>query len=227
MVLPHPCSIGIIPACFIRAIRVIRGSIDSGYAGLSFISGSRLLDDAKRKTGPRGAGLCLFCLISPASQQKAAGRLIGQRPTELLLDGCLDSVLGSRRLNCVLGHHFATAAAIATVATATAVAAVAAVATIATVAAVAAMARVATAILRRAAAIAVATTMLAAVAAAAAIVRATTTATAAGEETGLSRILAANQGDAHEGKKRRHTEHNNAVHPRILQLLTGTVSRNT
>jgi hypothetical protein len=162
--------------------------------------------------------------------------LIGTGPTELLLHRSLDSVLGSGSLNGVLGHHFATTTSVAAVAAAVAaiatVAAIAAMATITTVAAIAAVAtaaavaRIAAAILRRAAAIAVATTMLAAVAAAA-IIRAAIAATAAGEETGLSRILAANQGDAHEGKKRRHTEHNNAVHPRILQLLTGTVSRNT
>jgi hypothetical protein len=61
--------------------------------------------------------------------------------------------------------------------------------------------------------------------AAATIARTTIAAAAAGEEAGFRRLLAANQGDAHEGKKRCHTEYNNAVHPRILQLLTGTVSR--
>jgi uncharacterized cupredoxin-like copper-binding protein len=88
---------------------------------------------------------------------------------------------------------------------------------IAAVAALAAVARIAAAVLRRAAVVAaVAATMLAAVAAAA-IIRASAASAAAGKETGLGRILATDQSDAHEGKKRSHTEHNNAVHPRILQ----------
>jgi hypothetical protein len=44
------------------------------------------------------------------------------------------------------------------------------------------------------------------------------------ENKGRSLLLTAHQGDPNQGEKHRQPEHNNAVHPRILQLLTGTVS---
>jgi hypothetical protein len=44
------------------------------------------------------------------------------------------------------------------------------------------------------------------------------------EQTGLSLVLAADQGNPDQGEEQSNTKNNNAVHPRILQLLTGTVS---
>ncbi|MCI0358043.1 MAG: hypothetical protein L0211_06145 [Planctomycetaceae bacterium] len=82
-------------------------------------------------------------------------------------------------------------------------------ATIATVAAVAA----------------VAATMTTAMAAVAAIAAITAVSSAVAEEqASLSLLLATDQGNPDQGEKQSNTENNNAVHPRILQLLTGTVS---
>jgi hypothetical protein len=63
-------------------------------------------------------------------------------------------------------------------------------------------------------------TAVATIAAAAAI-----SATAEQQTEGRSLALTANQGDADQGEKDRHTQHNNAIHPLILQLLTGTGKR--
>jgi len=58
--------------------------------------------------------------------------------------------------------------------------------------------------------------------AAAAIAAAATTA----EDEGRGLRLTAHEGDSNQREKDRDTEHNNTVHPQILQLLTGTVSGN-
>jgi hypothetical protein len=94
-------------------------------------------------------------------------------------------------------------------------------AAIPTVAAVAAVAGAA--IFGRAAISTVAAPMSAAMATIA-IRTATTSAAGAGEEAGLSFAVAADQGNPDQGEEQRDTEHNNAIHPQILQLLTGTVS---
>jgi hypothetical protein len=85
-------------------------------------------------------------------------------------------------------------------------------------AAICIVAAAATTVLAAAAVIATATMVAAATTVAAAAIAATPT-------KGLSLVLTANQGDADEGEKHRHSEHNNAVHPRILHLLTGTSKR--
>jgi hypothetical protein len=118
-------------------------------------------------------------------------------------------------------------AAAAVAAIVTPVAAVASVATVAAVAAIAAMAAVAmmAAVARAAidvlaaiaiAAIAAIAMMTTTVAAAVAVARATAAA-AKIEQAGFSRLLAANQGDAHQGEENCNPKNNNAVHPRILQ----------
>jgi len=61
---------------------------------------------------------------------------------------------------------------------------------------------------------------VAAIASAAAIA-----ATAEQKTEGRSLALTAHQGDANQGEKDRHTQHNDAIHPQILQLLTGTGKR--
>jgi hypothetical protein len=60
----------------------------------------------------------------------------------------------------------------------------------------------------------------------AAVVMAAAAAAAPIEQAGFRRLLAADEGNPHQGEENRNTKHYNAVHPRILQLLTGTVSRN-
>ena len=95
----------------------------------------------------------------------------------------------------------AAAATTIAAAVATAVAAMTPVAaTVATIAAVAAMTAVA------------ATAVAGAMAAVAAMAE------------GRSLVFNAHQGDADQREKHRETEHNNSIHPQILQLLTGTVS---
>jgi opacity protein-like surface antigen len=72
---------------------------------------------------------------------------------------------------------------------------------------------------------AVAPGMAAAVAALmAATVATAAAAAAAAEDKGRSLVLTAHQGDSNQREKHRETKNNNTVHPRILQLLTGTVS---
>jgi hypothetical protein len=51
-------------------------------------------------------------------------------------------------------------------------------------------------------------------------------AAAATENKGRSLVLAADEGNAHQGEEHRQTKHNDTIHPQILQLLTGTVSGN-
>jgi hypothetical protein len=104
-----------------------------------------------------------------------------------------------RGLNITATAASAAAAASATIATAIAAAMATTVAT--TVATVAMMAST------------VAATMAAAASAA-----------AAAKDEGRSLLLTAHQGDSNQGEKHRQSKHNNSVHPRILQLLTGTVS---
>jgi Na+-transporting NADH:ubiquinone oxidoreductase subunit NqrC len=106
-------------------------------------------------------------------------------------------------LNITATAASAAAAASATIATAIAAAMATTVAT--TVATVAMMASTVAA--------AVAATMAAAASAA-----------AAAKDEGRSLLLTAHQGDSNQGEKHRQSKHNNSVHPRILQLLTGTVS---
>jgi hypothetical protein len=114
------------------------------------------------------------------------------------------------------------AAAVAAVATA--IATVAAMAT-AMAAAIAAMAAVATAVaaIARAGAAAVAMAAVAAIARRVAAVAAA--AAAAAKQAGLRFILTAQEGDPNQREKDRDTQNNNTVHPRILQLLTGTSKR--
>ena len=115
------------------------------------------------------------------------------------------------------------AAAVATVATA--VAAIAAIAAVATAmaAATAAVAAVATAVAARASAATMA--RMAAVAAVARRVAAIAAATLATKEASIGLLLAADEGDANQREKDRDTQNDNTVHPRILQLLTGTSKR--
>jgi hypothetical protein len=89
--------------------------------------------------------------------------------------------------------------------------AVAAVAAIAAVAAV--MAAVASAMAARMAAIAA--------------IAPTTAAAASEKETGRSLVLTADEGDANQGEKDRHTKHNNAIHPQSSSYLQVPVSGNT
>jgi len=124
------------------------------------------------------------------------------------------SLNGTRGLDGALHNH------------ATAAAAVAAVATMAT-----AMATMTTAVAAVAARSAAAATMAAAVAAMMAAVAAVAAAAAIAATTseqqaeGRSLVFTAHEGDTNQREKDRNTEHYNAVHPRFLQLLTGTGKR--
>ena len=140
-----------------------------------------------------------------------------------------------RKLLCGRGfgrglHRLATFGVSAAASAAIAAAAAAVAATMATVAMMAAMARATASVVRAASAAAVATAVaaiavMATVAAAVAVAAAASAAAAAEiEQAGLGLLFAAHKGDAHEGKENGNTQDNNAVHPRILQLLTGTVS---
>ncbi len=130
-----------------------------------------------------------------------------------------------RRLDDALTHDNAAAAtAIATTVAAIAAvaAAVAAIPTVATIAAMAAIASVAAvAVAAVAAAVAAMTT---AMASAITIRAAATSAARASEQASLGLAIAADQRNADQGEKQSNTEHNNAIHPQVLQLLTGTVS---
>jgi hypothetical protein len=114
------------------------------------------------------------------------------------------------------------AAAVATT-VATAIATVAAMATAMAAAALAAATMAATAAARAGAATAVVAAAIAAVARRMAAVAAV--ATTAAEQAGLRLILTAQEGDSNQREKDRDTQNNNTVHPRILQLLTGTSKR--
>jgi hypothetical protein len=74
------------------------------------------------------------------------------------------------------------------------------------------------------AAMATVTPVASAVAAAAIATAAAATVAHSAKNEGRSLVLSAHQGDSDQGEKHRQTKHNNSVHPRILQLLTGTVS---
>jgi hypothetical protein len=89
----------------------------------------------------------------------------------------------------------------------------------ATIPAMAAVAAAAAARARAAATVVAAAAVAGRVAAVAAI------AAAAAEQTGLRLILTAHEGDPNQREKDRDTQNNNTVHPRILQLLTGTSKR--
>ncbi len=67
--------------------------------------------------------------------------------------------------------------------------------------------------------------MMTAVAAIATI--AGTTAAASEKEAGRRFVLTAHEGDANQGEKDRHTEHNNAIHPQSSSYLQVPVSGNT
>jgi hypothetical protein len=115
----------------------------------------------------------------------------------------------------------AAVAAIATVAAVT-VATIAAVATaMATATTAAAMATVVAAIARTC----TATIAMAAVAAIARRMAAIAAATLATEEASVGLLLTAHEGDSNQREKDRDTKNDNTVHPRILQLLTGTSKR--
>ena len=128
------------------------------------------------------------------------------------------SLNGTRGLDGALHNHATAAAAVAAVATmaaamATMTAAVAAVAARRAAARRAAAATMAAAVAAMAA--------VAAVAAAAAIAATTSEQQAEGR----SLVFTAHEGDTNQREKDRNTEHYNAVHPRFLQLLTGTGKR--
>ena len=118
--------------------------------------------------------------------------------------------------------------ALALAAAAAAIAAVAAIAVeqpaVAAVAAMATIAAMTTAAAAIFAVAAVAAMMPASMMAAAAIAIAPTAAAVEEQTIRLGLVLAADQGNADQREKHGHTKYNNAVHPRILQLLTGTVS---
>lgn len=117
-------------------------------------------------------------------------------------------------------------ATIAAVAGATIAAAVATIATVALAmaAAAAAMATVATATAAVARA-GTATVVVAIAAIARRIAAIAAIAAFAAEEAGVGLLLAAHEGDTNQREKDRDTQNNNTVHPRILQLLTGTSKR--
>jgi hypothetical protein len=48
---------------------------------------------------------------------------------------------------------------------------------------------------------------------------------AATEQASIGLLLTAHEGDSNQREKDRDTQNNNTVHPRILQLLTGTSKR--
>jgi hypothetical protein len=141
-----------------------------------------------------------------------------------LLYRCLN-----RGRNLLLGRHhrgldIAATAASAAVAAAAASAAIAP-AVAATMATMASMATAAVAAMTTMAAATVAAAMAAAataVAAAASI--AATTAAESAEDEGRGLLLTAHEGDSNQREKQRKAKHNNSVHPKILQFLTGTVS---
>jgi len=133
-----------------------------------------------------------------------------------LLRGDLHRGLNGRLHRALYRDDFTTAAA-TVAAVAAAMAAIAAMATMPTVAAARA------AVVGRAAVIATVATMMPTTVAAATI-RTTAASAATCEQTGLSLVLAADQGNPDQGEEQSNTKNNNAVHPRILQLLTGTVS---
>jgi hypothetical protein len=58
------------------------------------------------------------------------------------------------------------------------------------------------------------------------VATAATIAAATTEQEGRSLLLTAHEGDSNQREKHRESKNNNTVHPRILQLLTGTVSGN-
>jgi hypothetical protein len=122
-------------------------------------------------------------------------------------------------------NDFATVAtAVAAIAT-TVATAIATVATMATAMAAAALtaAAVTTAAARAGAAAALAATTVAAIARRMAAVAAI--AAAATKEASVGLLLTAHEGDSNQREKDRDTQNNNTVHPRILQLLTGTSKR--
>jgi hypothetical protein len=116
----------------------------------------------------------------------------------------------------------------ATTAVSAATAATAAIATtIASAAIAAAMATMMTSVMAAATAAAMMASMAAATTAATAAATAATAAAvaAAAKDEGRSLLLTAHEGDTDEREKHRETKNNNTVHPRILQLLTGTGKR--
>jgi hypothetical protein len=112
-------------------------------------------------------------------------------------------------------------ATIAAVATAIATVAAAMAAAVTTVAA--ATAAVATAVAARARTAVAGVTAVAAVARRVAAIAAI--AAAAAEQASVGLFLTAHEGDSNQREKDRDTQNNNTVHPRILQLLTGTSKR--
>jgi hypothetical protein len=118
-------------------------------------------------------------------------------------------------------NDLATATTVATT-IATTIATVATMATAMAAAALAAAAVTPAAARARAAAALVATT-IAAVARRMAAVAAI--AAAATKEASVGLLLTAHEGDSNQREKDRDTQNNNTVHPRILQLLTGTSKR--
>ena len=166
----------------------------------------------KKKDRPVGDGPILS--FSSCDHHRQQGRKGDRRQTTLLRGGLSRGLNG--RLDRTLRSYDFTTAAAAVAAT------VAAVAAVATVAAVAAIAMARAAIFARAA-----TTTVAAMTAAMAIRRAAAVAAAAArteEQASLSLAVAADQGDPDQSEEQGHTEYNNAIHPKFLQLLTGTVS---
>jgi len=71
------------------------------------------------------------------------------------------------------------------------------------------------------------TTGMAAVMTAVAAIASATAAAASEKEAGRSLVLTADEGDANQGEKDRHTENNNAIHPQSSSYLQVPVSGNT
>lgn len=169
---------------------------------------------AKRKIGPQvrtdpslSQPLTTATNRGGGSRSQAIFRLLRRG-----LNGTLHRSLNGSLHRALRNDHFTTAAAAAAVA-AVATAVMATIAPMATITPVAAVAAVAATV----------TTTMAAVAAIAAVAVAAISAIAE-EQAGLGLLLTADQGNPDQGEKQSNTENNNAVHPRILQLLTGTVS---
>lgn len=202
--------------------------VSSGTCGRPFAGG------AKRKIGPlTKSDLSVFPSLACRGANRGSGRLASSSAFagKALIQLGSGSSRGRGGFRSRGGHRSAFDRNNGTTATTTAVAAaVAAIATVAataaaavTMAAAAPMAAMATTAAARArtaiaggAAIAAIARRVAAVAAMAA---------AATEQAGIGLLLTAHEGDSNQREKDRDTQNNNTVHPRILQLLTGTSKR--
>jgi hypothetical protein len=182
--------------------------VSSSGVNLKLKFGSPTSSSAQKERSARyGRPILDFYLGCCNRQQALAWPLLLHRRLDRGLNNPLAAV-GIHDFTAVAAAIAAVAAVVPAVATIATMAAVAAVATMVTVAAVTVAAAVAGVAIA-----AMMTTAAAVVIAGAAIATAT-----AAEQAGFGLAVTAHEGNAHQAEKQSHTQNNNAVHPRILQM---------